>query len=54
MSNDGQLEFHTGVVAPKGVWWRPASRQERLWVAIAFVWFVQGLRMRRGEAAAAA
>lgn len=30
--------FESGLVAPKGVWWRPAGRQERLWVAIAFVW----------------
>lgn len=32
------LEFHSGVVAPQGVWWRPAGRQEKLWVAIAFAW----------------
>jgi len=38
MSENGNLEFQSGLVAPQGVWWRPASRQERLWVAIAFVW----------------
>ena len=32
------MEYHSGLVTPRGVWWRPASRQERLWVAIAFVW----------------
>jgi len=32
------VEFASGLVPPKGVWWRPAARQERLWVAIAFVW----------------
>ncbi|MEO8195384.1 MAG: cytochrome C oxidase subunit II [Thermoanaerobaculia bacterium] len=32
------MEFHSGVVAPQGVWWRPAGKQEKLWVAIAFAW----------------
>jgi cytochrome c oxidase subunit 2 len=32
------MEFHSGIVAPQGVWWRPAGRQEKLWVAIAFAW----------------
>jgi cytochrome c oxidase subunit 2 len=32
------LELLSGVVAPRGVWWRPANRQERTWIAIAFVW----------------
>lgn len=32
------MDYHSGLVAPRGVWWRPASRQERFWVAIAFVW----------------
>jgi cytochrome c oxidase subunit II len=32
------MNFHSGIVSPTGVWWRPAARQERLWVAIAFVW----------------
>jgi cytochrome c oxidase subunit 2 len=38
MSAEPGSEFHSGLVAPKGVWWRPAGRQERLWVAIAFAW----------------
>jgi cytochrome c oxidase subunit II len=31
-------ETHTGLDAPQGVWWKPAHRAERLWVAIAFGW----------------
>jgi cytochrome c oxidase subunit 2 len=30
--------LHSALVAPQGVWWRPAGRQEKLWVAIAFAW----------------
>jgi cytochrome c oxidase subunit 2 len=30
--------MHTGIVPPKGVWWLPAAKQERIWVSIAFVW----------------
>ena len=30
--------MHSGIVAPKGVWWKPAGRQEKIWVTIAFVW----------------
>ena len=30
--------MHTGIESPKGVWWKPAHRAERLWVIIAFVW----------------
>jgi cytochrome c oxidase subunit 2 len=32
------MTFHSGVVSPQGVWWRPAGRQEKLWVMIAFAW----------------
>lgn len=32
------MELISGVVPAQGVWWRPANRQERLWVAIAFAW----------------
>jgi cytochrome c oxidase subunit 2 len=32
------MSFHSGIVAPQGIWWRPAARQERLWIAIAFAW----------------
>ena len=31
-------DMHSAIVAPAGVWWRPAGRQEKTWVAIAFVW----------------
>jgi cytochrome c oxidase subunit 2 len=31
-------ETHTGLDAPRGIWWKPAHRAERLWVAIAFGW----------------
>ena len=30
--------MHSGIVAPKGVWWVPAGKQEKLWVTVAFVW----------------
>jgi cytochrome c oxidase subunit 2 len=31
-------EFHSALVAPQGTWWKPAHRQEKTWIAIAFVW----------------
>jgi cytochrome c oxidase subunit 2 len=31
-------ETHTGLDAPKGVWWKPAHPSERVWVGIAFGW----------------
>ncbi|MEZ5314203.1 MAG: cytochrome C oxidase subunit II [Thermoanaerobaculia bacterium] len=37
MSATGR-EVHSGIVAPGGIWWRPAGRQERIWIAIAFGW----------------
>ena len=37
MSASG-LELLSGLGAPRGVWWRPANRQERLWIGIAFAW----------------
>lgn len=30
--------MHTAVTAPKGIWWKPAHKSEKIWVAIAFVW----------------
>lgn len=30
--------IHTGLDAPAGVWWKPAHKAEKVWVAIAFVW----------------
>ncbi|MEZ4752855.1 MAG: cytochrome C oxidase subunit II [Bdellovibrionota bacterium] len=31
-------ELHSGLVPPKGVWWKPANKQERLWIIISFIW----------------
>ena len=31
-------EFHSALVPPQGIWWKPAHRQERIWIAIAFGW----------------
>ena len=30
--------MHSGIVSPQGVWWKPAGRQERIWVTVALVW----------------
>ena len=30
--------LHSAVVAPQGVWWKPAHKAEKTWVAIAFAW----------------
>ena len=31
-------DFHSAVVAPEGVWWKPAHSQEKRWIVIAFIW----------------
>ena len=31
-------DIHTGLESPRGVWWQPAHRSEKVWVSIAFVW----------------
>ncbi len=31
-------KVHTGLDAAPGVWWKPAHRAEKIWVAIAFAW----------------
>jgi len=31
-------DTHTGLDSPKGIWWGPAHRTEKTWVAIAFAW----------------
>lgn len=31
-------ETHTGLQSPKGNWWKPAHKSERVWVGIAFGW----------------
>ena len=30
--------MHSAIIPPKGVWWKPAGKQERRWVIIAFIW----------------
>lgn len=30
--------MHSGLESPQGVWWKPAHKTEKVWVAIAFVW----------------
>ena len=32
------MSWHTAIVPPQGVWWKPTGKQERRWIAIAFVW----------------
>lgn len=32
------MSLHSALVPPGGIWWKPAGRQERTWIAIAFVW----------------
>ena len=31
-------ETHTGLDAPRGNWWQPAHKAEKVWVGIAFAW----------------
>ncbi|RMG42332.1 MAG: cytochrome C oxidase subunit II [Candidatus Dadabacteria bacterium] len=31
-------EFHSAVVSPTGTWWKPAHKQEKRWITIAFIW----------------
>ncbi|HET9984281.1 MAG TPA: hypothetical protein VFQ38_11865 [Longimicrobiales bacterium] len=30
--------MHSGMVSPKGVWWKPAHKSEKVWFSIAFGW----------------
>jgi len=32
------MQYQSGLVPPRGVWWLPAGKQERLWMIIAFAW----------------
>jgi cytochrome c oxidase subunit II len=34
----GREPMHTGLVAPRGRWWVPAHKSEKVWFAIAFAW----------------
>ena len=38
MSGPTTPDTHTGLDSPTGVWWKPAHRAEKMWVAIAFAW----------------
>jgi len=31
-------ELHSALVSPRHVWWKPAGKQEKLWVTVSFVW----------------
>lgn len=31
-------EMHSGIVPPLGIWWKPAHKQEKIWVIVAFAW----------------
>ena len=31
-------ETHTGLESPRGNWWKPAHKAEKVWVGIAFAW----------------
>lgn len=28
----------SGIISPEGIWWKPAGRQEKIWVTISFIW----------------
>jgi cytochrome c oxidase subunit 2 len=30
--------MNTGIESPRGVWWKPAHKTEKMWVAVAFAW----------------
>jgi cytochrome c oxidase subunit 2 len=32
--------MNTGLQSPRGVWWKPAGKAERVWVQIAFAWCI--------------
>ena len=31
-------EFHSSIMAPQGIWWQPAEKQEKRWIIISFIW----------------
>jgi cytochrome c oxidase subunit 2 len=37
-SQHGTEPMHTGMVSPRGRWWVPAHKSEKVWFAIAFAW----------------
>ena len=32
------IDTHTGLDSPRGNWWKPAHKAEKVWVGIAFAW----------------
>lgn len=32
--------FHTALEPPRGIWWKPVHRSEKVWFTIAFVWCI--------------
>jgi cytochrome c oxidase subunit 2 len=38
MSKHMHTETHTGLESPRGNWWTPAHKSEKMWVGIAFAW----------------
>ncbi len=30
--------YQTGIDPPEGIWWKPAHKSEKVWIAIAFAW----------------
>lgn len=33
-----QERFHSALVGPQGIWWRPVGSQEKAWIQVSFVW----------------
>jgi cytochrome c oxidase subunit 2 len=33
-----QERFHSALVGPEGIWWRPVGSQEKSWIQVSFVW----------------
>lgn len=31
-------ELHSALVPPRHVWWKPAGKQEKVWVTVSFIW----------------
>lgn len=33
-----QTEMHSAIIGPSGIWWKPAPKQEKIWIIISFAW----------------
>ena len=31
-------EFHSAILPPQGIWWKPVNKQEKRWITISFIW----------------